>query len=92
MQPLDISVNKIFKVNAKNLFEQNRIFFYNLENNKKLKTSRINSLGTIKNNIIINIFKKAGFINIYYANIGCSKEDMIIMSYNKRSIYKERRK
>ena len=84
MQPLDISVNKIFKVNAKNLFEQNRIFFYNLENNKKLKTSRINCLGTIKNNIIINIFKKAGFINIYYAS---KEEDRIKEIYTNDLLY-----
>jgi hypothetical protein len=48
-QLLDISVNKKFKdiVNIKYLFEENRLFFKNLNPKIKLNTARINLIDYI---------------------------------------------
>ena len=48
LQPLDISVNKVFKDNIKNLFERGRLFLDNLNKNLKLKTACINLIDNIK--------------------------------------------
>ena len=41
-QPLDISINKIFKDNIKLLFEKNRLFHDGLNQHIKLKQARYN--------------------------------------------------
>ena len=83
-QPLDISINKIFKDNIKFLFEQKRIYFEDLNQKIKLKQARLNLLdfintvwynnSIITKNIIINGFNKAGIINKYYTS---EEEDKI---------------
>ena len=78
-QPLDISVNKIFKDNIKLLFEKERLYYDNIIPKLKLNQARINLLNYINEvwnnepfinkNIIINGFKKAGIIgNMYLSN------------------------
>ena len=68
LQPLDISVNKFFKDNIKNLFERDRLFLDNLNKNLKLKTARINLIDNIKkvwydDNIITKSMIINGFDN-----------------------------
>ena len=46
-QPLDISINKKFKDNIKYLFEENRLFFNNLNAKIKLNTERLNLIDYI---------------------------------------------
>ena len=41
-QPLDISIDKKFKDNIKYLFEENRLFFNNLNAKIKLNLARLN--------------------------------------------------
>ena len=75
-QPLDISVNKIFKDNIKYLFEKDRLFYDSMNNINKLKTLRINLIDYINRvwyndtiitkEIIIKGFRKAEIINNYY--------------------------
>ena len=87
-QPLDISVNKIFKDNVKYFFEKDRLFYDNLEKKIKLKQARLNIIdyitrvwyddNIITSNIIFNGFKKAGLINNVYTT---SEEDKINKIY-----------
>ena len=75
-QPLDISVNKIFKDNIKQKFEENRLFFDNINPKIKLNQCRLNLIdyihqvwydnSIITKNCIINGFIQAGLINKYY--------------------------
>ena len=78
-QPLDISVNKIFKDNKRILFEKNRLFYDNNNLSIKLDTARlilVNHIkdvwyndNMIKSNIIINGFLKVGITgNSYLSN------------------------
>ena len=74
-QPLDISVNKIFKDNLKLRFEKERLLYDILNNKIKLKSLRINLLDYINQvwydntiitkNIIEKGFEKAGIIKIF---------------------------
>lgn len=76
LQPLDISVNKIFKDNIKLRFEEQRICYDKLNPKVKLTTARLNLIDYIYNiwkndniisrDIIINGFKHACLINNYY--------------------------
>ena len=78
-QPLDVSVNKLFKDNIKLLFEKDRLLFDNINPKIKLNTLRVNLLGYINNvwnddslitkNIIINGFKKSGIVGNNYLSI-----------------------
>ena len=88
-QPLDISVNKLFKDNVKLLFEKDRLDYEGVNNQIKLKQARLNLIDyinrvlsndqVITKDIIINGFNKAGLINIFYTT---SEEDKIRESYN----------
>ena len=94
LQPLDISVNKVFKDNIKNLFERDRLFLDNLNKNLKLKNARINLIDNIKKvwyddniitkSMIMNGFDKAGFVNIFYTSL---EEDHINELYNADLYY-----
>ena len=76
LQPLDISVNKIFKDNIKLRFEEQRICYDKLNPKVKLAIARLNLIDYIYNiwkndniisrDIIINGFKHACLINNYY--------------------------
>lgn len=88
-QPLDISVNKVFKDNVKLLFEKDRLDYEGVNNQIKLKQAPLNLIDYINRvwsndqiitkDIIINGFNKAGLINIFYTT---SEEDKIRESYN----------
>ena len=75
-QPLDIAVNKVFKDNVKLLFEKEWLYLDGLNNQIKLKLARLNLVDyiftvwyndlIISKEIIVNGFKKAGIINIFY--------------------------
>ena len=75
-QPLDISVNRIFKSKIKQKFEEKRLFFDEIKPKIKLQNARINLLDfiyqtwyddkIITKDCIINGFKSAGVINKYY--------------------------
>lgn len=77
-QPLDISVNKIFKDNILLLFEKERLFYDNMNTNNKLTNARINLFNYINNvwekenlitkETIVNGFKKAGIVGNFYLN------------------------
>ena len=77
-QPLDISINKVFKDNIKIKFEENRLFFEKLEKKIKLQTARINLLdyihqiwyndSIINATIIKNGFNHAGLIKYILSN------------------------
>lgn len=75
-QPLDISVNKIFKDSLKFKFEKHRLNLDKLNGKIKLKTARLNmveniysswkDVNLITKDIIINGFQHAGISNNYY--------------------------
>ena len=75
-QPLDISVNKIFKDAIKFIFELNRIKLDKLNGKIKLKTARLHMVeniytcwkddNLITKDAIINGFQHAGIINNHY--------------------------
>ena len=75
-QPLDISVNKIFKDAIKFIFELNRIKLDKLNGKIKLKTARLHMVeniytflkddNLITKDAIINGFQYAGIINNHY--------------------------
>ena len=87
-QPLDISVNKVFKDNVKFLFKKDKLFYDNINPKIKLKQARLNLVNyiyeiwyndaIITKNIIINSFNKAGIINQFYTT---SEEDKITEIY-----------
>ena len=75
-QPLDVSVNKLFKDNIKYKFELNRIDLDNTNGKIKLKTARLNMIEIIYNSwkddkiitkdIIMKGFKYCGITNNFY--------------------------
>ena len=75
-QPLDISVNKLFKDSIKFKFELNRINLDKFNGKIKLKTARLNLVENIYNSwkddnlitkdTIINGFQYSGIINNHY--------------------------
>ena len=75
-QPLDISVNKIFKDHIKYKFELNRINLDKINGKMKLKTARLHMIENVYNSwaddniitkdIIIHGFNRSGNINNYY--------------------------
>ena len=78
LQPLDLSVNKIFKDHIRLLFEQNRLLYDNINPRIKLNTWRIDVLtyinkvwndeSYIRKETIVNGFKKEGIVgNSYYS-------------------------
>ncbi len=79
LQPMDLSVNKIFKDQIRYLFEKDRLLYDNIIPKNKLQTARINILNYINetwNNIepinatiIINGFKKGGLIGNSYISL-----------------------
>ena len=87
-QPLDILVNKKFKDNIKYLFEENRLFFNNLNPKIKLNTARINLINyiykvwydpaIITKDDIKRGFEYAGIIGNYYTS---KEEDNINSGY-----------
>ena len=87
-QPLDISVNKFFKDNAKFLFKKERLYYDNINSKIKLKQAILNLVNyiywvwyndtIIAKNILINGFNKAGIINQFYTT---SEEDKITELY-----------
>ena len=89
-QPLDIRVNKIFKDNAKLLFEKNRLFYDGLNQHLKLKQARYNLIEHIYNvwyndtiitkEIIMHGFKKASLSGVYQTNL---EDDKITELYKK---------
>ena len=79
LQPMDISVNKVFKDNIRFLFEKDRLLLDNIIPKNKLETARLNLINyvnnvwnnetTINKSIIINGFKKAGFVDNSYLSL-----------------------
>ena len=79
LQPLDLSVNKIFKDHIRLLFEQNRLLYDNVNPKIKLDTARIdilsyinktwNEVGYITKETIVNGFRKAGIIGNFYNSL-----------------------
>lgn len=88
-QPLDISVNRIFKSQIKQKFEENRLFFDEKKPKIKLQNARLNLLDFIyqiwyDDNIItkfsiINGFKSAGLINKFYLSIEEEKTNKLYL-------------
>ena len=79
LQPMDISVNKVFKDNIRYFFEKERLLLDNIIPKNKLETARLNLINyvnnvwnnetTINKSIIINGFKKAGFVGNSYLSL-----------------------
>ena len=76
---MDISVNKVFKDNIRYSFEKDRLLLDNIIPKNKLETARLNLIYfvnnvwnneiTINKSIIINGFKKAGFVSNSYLSL-----------------------
>ena len=79
LQPMDISINKVFKDNIRFLFEKDRLLLDNIIPKIKLQTERTNILNYIDNiwnkeepinkNIVKNSFKKANIIGNTYISL-----------------------
>ena len=79
LQPMDLSVNKVFKDNIRYSFEKDWLLYDNIMPKNKLEISRLNIINYVNNiwnninpinkNIIINGFEKARFIGKSYFSL-----------------------